>query len=499
MKRLSAASDTSFVVALVAAGAVALVLRLAGTGDRTLFWDEAYHIRLVLMPTVTEMLSAQLANPPSDPLYALLLRFWASLAGTSDFILRVPSAVFGALTTTAAAWLALEVTRYRRVAVLTAVLVALAPYAVEYGQEASLYAFAALTTTLALAASWRWRRTGSKRDAALAIVLSILAVYSHYTVPVILALVAVLSLTRLGGARAVSARHVAGLVAIVLVAWLPWLLPMLGAWADADLARTSLVRHAALSELAGALSQYASGTGALLERVRPLQVIGLVVGGALLVRGWVVGGAPERGGLRVITVATALYFFVPWLISAITGLWLFVAHMMLFVLPAVAVVLAAGALVRDAPLRALAPAAAAILIAAQVWGLAVNAANPPHGDDGSRDLAVALAARHADDQPVLIVPNEQQIIFERYWSGPLAALPQDLDMRRLYRVADPTADLAALVERFDSAVGDSQQAWLVYTPAREADAMFLEGLARDWNVALVEERFFGRLYELTRR
>ena len=257
--------------------------------------------------------------------------------------------------------------------------------------------------------------------------------------PVILALVAVLSLTRLGGTRAVSAGQVAGLVAIVLVAWLPWLLPMLGAWADADLARTSLVRHAALSELAGALSQYASGTGALLERVRPLQVIGLVVGGALLVRGWVVGGAPERGGLRVITVTTALYFFVPWLISAITGLWLFVAHMMLFVLPAVAVVLAAGALVRDAPLRAVAPAAAAILIAAQVWGLAVNAANPPHGDDGSRDLAVALAARYADDQPVLIVPNEQQIIFERYWGGPLAALPADLDMRRLYRVADPTA------------------------------------------------------------
>ena len=149
----------------LSAAVVGVLVRLPGTGDRTLFWDEAYHVRLVASGSVTETLGAALANPPSDPLYALLLRAWVGVAGASDFVARLPSVAFAAVTILATAWLALELTRDRRVAVASAFLVALAPYAVEYGQEASLYSLAAMTTTLALAAGWRWRRTGRRVDA----------------------------------------------------------------------------------------------------------------------------------------------------------------------------------------------------------------------------------------------------------------------------------------------------------------------------------------------
>ncbi|HYI21713.1 MAG TPA: glycosyltransferase family 39 protein, partial [Candidatus Limnocylindrales bacterium] len=274
MKRPDTDNRWWFAAAVIAAAVVGVAVRLAGAGDRTLFWDEAYHVRLALEPTVGAVLGAVLANPPSDPLYSLVLYGWTALAGTSDFAVRLPSIAFAALTVVATAWLALELTASPRVAVLAAVLVALAPYAVEYGQEASLYSLATLTTTLALAAGWRWRASGRRGDAALAIVLAIVAIYSHYVVAAVLALAGALSLARLAGPRSIGVRQVAIAASIVLIVWLPWLVPMLFSWIDTDVPRTALPHGATVAELLGALSQYASGSGALLEGVRPLQVMG---------------------------------------------------------------------------------------------------------------------------------------------------------------------------------------------------------------------------------
>jgi len=65
-----------------------LLLRLYGIDERTLFWDEAYYVRVVL-PSLRDTLAAILATPPSDPLFALLLRPWAQLAGTADGVVRL--------------------------------------------------------------------------------------------------------------------------------------------------------------------------------------------------------------------------------------------------------------------------------------------------------------------------------------------------------------------------------------------------------------------------
>src|SRR4051794_16739664 len=55
---------------IIAATVVGWILRVNGIGERTLFWDEAYHLALVAEPTVGRMLDAVIRNPPSDPLYA---------------------------------------------------------------------------------------------------------------------------------------------------------------------------------------------------------------------------------------------------------------------------------------------------------------------------------------------------------------------------------------------------------------------------------------------
>src|SRR5437764_1094 len=79
-------------------------------------------------------------------------------------------------------------------------------------------------------------------DAVLYVALGIIAIYSHYVVAIILGLFALLSLARWTGPRQVSARawllaHVA-----IFAAWLPWLLPLLLYWLNADLPRATL-RH----------------------------------------------------------------------------------------------------------------------------------------------------------------------------------------------------------------------------------------------------------------
>ena len=490
--------------------AIGLLLRLAGTGERTLSWDEAYHVQLVLLPSTTEMLGAHLANPPSDPLYALLLRAWAALAGTTDQAIRLPSILAGAATAPAAAWLGWELTLSRRVALASASLVAIAPYAVEFGQEASLYAFATLTTTLALAALWRWRRTGRRSDGALAVLLSIVAVYSHYVVPAVLALVAFTSLSRLGRPRRVSVHAMAVAAGIVLLAWLPWLVPMLMSWFSTD-ARTALARTASPHELLGALSQYASGTGALLERVRPLQMLGIAAAGPLLARGWLVGGRPGLGGLRVVVLVAGVLFVGPWLASVITGHWLFVAHLMLFMLPAVGVVLVSGWLApgegvattgarsrtdRRSTVRLAASLAAAGLLLAQVGGLAVNAIEPPHGDDGSRDLAISLRAAATPGEPVFIAPAELQPIFDQYWDGPLYGLPTDLDLRRLYSIEDHSVAFERSIDRFSEFTRGASRAWVVYEPAREGDALFVDWLRQQARVVPRASQQFADLYEV---
>lgn len=490
--------------------AIALVLRLAGTGERTLFWDEAYHVQLVLLPSTTEMLGAALSNPPSDPLYMLLLRAWAAFAGTADQVIRLPSILAGAATAPAAAWLGWELTLSRRVALASALLVAIAPYAVELGQEASLYAFVTLTTTLALAALWRWRRTGRRSDGALAVLLSIVAVYSHYVVPAVLGLVAFTSLSRLGGPRRVSARAIAVAASIVLLAWLPWLVPMLMSWLSTD-ARTALRHTATPQELLGALSQYASGSGALLERVRALQVLGVAAAGVLLVRGWLAGGRPGLCGLRIVVLVAGALFVGPWLASVITGRWFFAAQLMLFMLPAVGVALVSGWLApgegvaatsatsrtdRRSTVRLVASLAAAGLLLAQVGGLAVNAIDPPHGDDGSRDLAYVLRAEVATGEPVFIAPAELQPILVQYWDGPLYGLPADLDLRRLYSIEDQSVAFERSIDRFSEIARGGSRAWLVYEPAREGDALFVAWLHQQAHVVPRASQPFADLYEV---
>src|SRR6476661_1327341 len=127
MWRLSAPAR---LLGLGAVTLLALAIRLYGLTNHGVWWDEAYHAELVRLPSVGAMLDAVLSNPPSDPLYALLLRGWSALAGTGDAAIRLPSVLFSTATVPATFWLG-RVIAGDAAGLLGALLLAVSPYALE--------------------------------------------------------------------------------------------------------------------------------------------------------------------------------------------------------------------------------------------------------------------------------------------------------------------------------------------------------------------------------
>jgi uncharacterized membrane protein len=75
-------------------------------------------------------------DPQHPPVFYLMQRLWAPVAGVSPAALRTLPMIFGVLAIVAMAWLALELFRSRRAALIAASLYAISPFAVLYSQEA---------------------------------------------------------------------------------------------------------------------------------------------------------------------------------------------------------------------------------------------------------------------------------------------------------------------------------------------------------------------------
>lgn len=122
-----------------------LALRLFRLGGQSLWIDELLMIRRASLGEPFRF--ADWFVNPQGPLPALLLRCSAGLFGTSEFALRLPSALAGALTIPVIACLA---ERFDRRALLpAALLAALSPFLVWYSQETRHYALAILGAALA--------------------------------------------------------------------------------------------------------------------------------------------------------------------------------------------------------------------------------------------------------------------------------------------------------------------------------------------------------------
>lgn len=444
--------------AIVVTTLLGLGIRLWEVTFHGAWFDEGYYAYLAATGGPIEIVRAVLASPPSAPLYALILDAWVAIFGDLDLAIRLPSVLAGTATIPATVWLVRELTGRRGQGLLAATLVAVSPFAVQLSQEARPYALGALTLTTALAAQWRWRHTARARDAGIAVVLAIVAVHVHYLSAVVLGLVA------LSGPGMVERRRWVLAHVLVLLAWAPWSILSLLAAATVPL-RTDIASPATVDQVLGTLVAGTSGTGALREGIRALEIAGLLVGGVLLSLAWSVGAR------RSVLVAASSVVLVPALASAVIGRWLFSPAFMGLILPILLVMIALAAR------RWLAIVLLCFWLPVQGAGLIIDRTARWHDDDAYREMAAVIEERAEVDAPILVTPPLLVPGLAHYTDRPLRALPEAFDPQRLYMTPDTGAVGRAMDAALAALSSDAPAAlWLVYRAEEDPDGRLLAGL-----------------------
>ncbi len=161
---------------LAALALVAFALRAYHLAAQNLWSDEDITLDRAALP-----LRELLASLPIEhgPLYFVLMRGWTQRAGDSDFVLRFPSLAFGVLAVILAAHVGSRLTD-RRTGLSLALIVAVNPFQVWYGQEARMYTLVGALGLAALAAVLRAESTGRSPWWVVAGAATALTVYAHY-------------------------------------------------------------------------------------------------------------------------------------------------------------------------------------------------------------------------------------------------------------------------------------------------------------------------------
>jgi mannosyltransferase len=130
------ASLIGYMSALLVIFLAGLFLRLYGLGSESLWLDEATSLRVAQMDPMQIVFSTPRDNNP--PFYYLLLHYWILLAGDSEFAIRLPSAIAGALAIPVI--YSIGSMLFSRVAgLIVALILSLSAYHVRYSQEARTY------------------------------------------------------------------------------------------------------------------------------------------------------------------------------------------------------------------------------------------------------------------------------------------------------------------------------------------------------------------------
>jgi 4-amino-4-deoxy-L-arabinose transferase-like glycosyltransferase len=364
-------------VLLVGIVLVAVTCRAAGAGDR-LSADEGYSWLVASAPGPDAFLDRLASFENTPPLFYLLL---TPLPLDDEAWLRWPSLVAG-VAAVPVLYAAVRALAGTRAALLAALGLAVAPYAVSFSNYSRGFALATLGLALALWACARLATGGGRSWWWLYAAGAVVAVWSEYYAPLFL-------LPLLGALLALRARPWPE-VALLGVAPFLTVLPWLGELdRSLDLDGVTKVAPGYPGPSPGSLrdvvvplflGEHGSAGGAGLRTLQFLAIVALLLGAAVMLRRrpggrpalWLLGGT--LAGALVLHAATAL-----------AGPDVFQQRYMTALVPLGAALLAAA--VDSLPWRAAVPAAAAALLA-----LGAGVVVQRHGRELEPDYARAEAA-----------------------------------------------------------------------------------------------------------
>jgi mannosyltransferase len=216
--------------------ALAAGLRFYAIGAQSLWYDEGNSARIA--ERSVQLIIEGAAGDIHPPLYYIALRFWRALFGSSEAALRALSAAanLGSVVLTYALGRDLF---DRRTGWLAAALLAIAPFAVYYSQEARMYALLALCASLSTWALARWHALPNRRFGSLFVLATAAGLWVQYAYPFVMLAQGLWTLARCAEQRDRRMRWLAGYallntIAIGLYApWLPIALRQIRGWSVA--------------------------------------------------------------------------------------------------------------------------------------------------------------------------------------------------------------------------------------------------------------------------
>ncbi len=157
---------------------LAFALCTFGLTGQSLWRDEVDTLRFASGPLMN--LLRMFRDPGQNgPLFFLMLRPWLAATGASEFALRFPAAAAAALAVPILSVLVWRLTGNRIAAHCAALLLATAPLAVWYGQEAKMYAALTVLAPASLLATLTAARRGGWWRWLLLYVTTTLSFYTH--------------------------------------------------------------------------------------------------------------------------------------------------------------------------------------------------------------------------------------------------------------------------------------------------------------------------------
>ena len=201
---------------------VALLLRLYRLGHQNLWHDECWTLQVAAVPLNELPHFLLLTEGSKPPLYFAFIHYWMQ-AATGEFWLRLPSAIFGALSCVIAAGIGRELFSFRQAMVLASLL-AFSPFHIYYSQEGRPYALWGLL--IGVAFLFQVRFCANPRMVFLAGYV-LFAELACYTFPYTVAIIGFSLLFSLLYRPALSKRILWQVVmanGIVLLLYVPWLL-----------------------------------------------------------------------------------------------------------------------------------------------------------------------------------------------------------------------------------------------------------------------------------
>ncbi len=223
-------------------------LRLLKLADHNIWWDEGLTVWAARRDVGA--IHHWAATDVHPPLYFLLIHLWRGIAGEGEFVLRFPSAIWGALSVAAIYGLGCTLGG-KRTGWLAALFLAFSRFAITWSQEMRMYILAALLATLALWAALRYWQTRS-RQAWLGYVLAMAA--GLWTIYLFVSTLVVVNLAWLVAGRRSLKKGVwwrdqigwiaAQVVALLLFApWLVYALPRIPTWSTAQATSPAFFVH----------------------------------------------------------------------------------------------------------------------------------------------------------------------------------------------------------------------------------------------------------------